>query len=171
MVDICFCDVCQKCISKLLLLNWTSGNKYIDKLRNIKYLAHGGFSTIYNKRPTTEELHQIVLFWYDYYPKDYGNKSIDIPSNEQITKNHLLSCYTSRKIEYSAKINEILSQEELSTKFIIDEKKGIINEITLLSENLACLRPKTGINCLTCISKLLQPNWTSGNLSVDKKLN
>uniref|UniRef100_U9SU27 Protein kinase domain-containing protein n=1 Tax=Rhizophagus irregularis (strain DAOM 181602 / DAOM 197198 / MUCL 43194) TaxID=747089 RepID=U9SU27_RHIID len=33
-----------------------------------------------NKRLTTEELHQIVLFWYDYYPKDYGNKSIDIPS-------------------------------------------------------------------------------------------
>ncbi|PKY28234.1 kinase-like protein [Rhizophagus irregularis] len=124
-----------------------------------------------NKRPTTEELHQIVLFLYDYYPKDYGNKSIDIPSNEQITKNHPLSCYTSRKIEYSAKINEILSQEELSTKFIIDEKKGIINEITLLSENLVCFdckRPKTGINCLTCISKLLQPNWTSGNLSVDK---
>ncbi|EXX66635.1 kinase-like domain-containing protein [Rhizophagus irregularis DAOM 181602=DAOM 197198] len=93
-----------------------------------------------NKRLTTEELHQIVLFWYDYYPKDYGNKSIDIPSNEQITKNHPLSCYTSRKIEYSAKINEILSQEELSTKFIIDEKKGIINEITLLSENLENFR-------------------------------
>ncbi|CAG8765428.1 5008_t:CDS:2, partial [Rhizophagus irregularis] len=77
MVDVCFrCNrvktgiYCLTCISKLLQPNWTSGNKYIDKfikeaqlkvnsygafiewipfnrLRNIKYLAHGGFSTIY----------------------------------------------------------------------------------------------------------------------------
>jgi serine/threonine protein kinase len=80
MFDLCFdCKrlstvttgyLCQKCNSKLLQTNWTSGNKYIDKfiqevqlkgnsyrefiewipfnrLRSIKYLAHGGFSTIY----------------------------------------------------------------------------------------------------------------------------
>jgi hypothetical protein len=62
---------CQYCVNKLLHQNWTSGNKYIDKfikesqlerdgifsniiewipykrLRNIKDLAHGGFSTVY----------------------------------------------------------------------------------------------------------------------------
>ncbi|GBC45076.2 kinase-like domain-containing protein [Rhizophagus irregularis DAOM 181602=DAOM 197198] len=92
-----------------------------------------------NKRPTADELYQIIYFWYDYLPKCYENDRV-IPSNEQITKNHPLSCYTSRKIDYSAKINEILSQEELSTKIVIDEKKGIINDITLLSENLENFR-------------------------------
>jgi hypothetical protein len=57
--------------------------------------------------------------------------------NEQITtKNHPLSCYTSRKIDYSAKINEILTREELSSKFMKDERKEINNETTLLSESL-----------------------------------
>ncbi|CAB5200313.1 unnamed protein product [Rhizophagus irregularis] len=92
-----------------------------------------------NKRPTADELYQIIYFWYDYLPKCYENDRV-IPSNEQITKNHPLSCYTGRKIDYSAKINEILSQEELSTKIVIDEKKGIINDITLLSENLENFR-------------------------------
>ncbi|PKK46822.1 hypothetical protein RhiirC2_803745, partial [Rhizophagus irregularis] len=44
------------------------------------------------------------------------------------------------KIDYSAKINEILSQEELSNKIVIDEEKGIINDITLLSKNLENFR-------------------------------
>ncbi|GET65646.1 kinase-like domain-containing protein [Rhizophagus irregularis DAOM 181602=DAOM 197198] len=210
MLDVCFdCkrpktgDLCRKCISELLQPNWTSGNKYIDKfiqeaqlkannsyeiiewipfnrLRNIEYLAHGGFSTIYkaiwldgyinygvkrhrnplnyedhkiakekdvksplnknekegirvalkslknssnisdyflnelknhlqyickglrpeivkgtlpvyarlmkrcwdsdpNKRPTADELNQIIFFWYNYYPKDFGNKIIAVP--------------------------------------------------------------------------------------------
>ncbi|UZO07073.1 uncharacterized protein OCT59_027376 [Rhizophagus irregularis] len=266
MVDICFYCNCLTCICKLLQPDWTSGNKYIDKfikeaqlkvnvnldeiiiewipfngLRNIKYLAHGGFSTIYkaiwldgyiissdkrhrdplnyedhkiakekdvksplnknekkgvhvalkslknssnisddfinelknhlqyickglrpeivkstlpvyaslmkrcwdsnpNKRPTAEELHQITAFWCDYFPKCYENKRNKIPSNEQITKNHPLSCYTSRKIDYSAKINEILSQEELSNKIVIDEEKEIINDITSLSKNLENFR-------------------------------
>ena len=54
-----------------------------------------------------------------------------------ITKNHPLSCYTSRKIDYSAKLNEILNQEELSSIFVIDEEKEYNNETTLLlSESL-----------------------------------
>ncbi|EXX54174.1 Ste11p [Rhizophagus irregularis DAOM 197198w] len=93
-----------------------------------------------NKRPTAEELHQITAFWCDYFPKCYENKRNKIPSNEQITKNHPLSCYTSRKIDYSAKINEILSQEELSNKIVIDEEKEIINDITSLSKNLENFR-------------------------------
>ena len=47
---------------------------------------------------------------------------------EQITENHPLSCYTSRRIEYSAKLNEILTQEELSSKFVIDEEKELDNK-------------------------------------------
>ena len=46
-----------------------------------------------------------------------------------ISKNHPLSCYTSRKIGYSTRLNEILNQE-LSSKFIIDEdeEKNMIME-------------------------------------------
>ncbi|PKK73562.1 kinase-like protein [Rhizophagus irregularis] len=64
-----------------------------------------------NKRPTADELYQIFSF-----------------CNEPITKNHPLSCYTSRKIDYSAKLNEILNQEELSIKFIIDEEREFLKK-------------------------------------------
>ena len=57
--------------------------------------------------------------------------------NEPITKNHPLSCYTSRKIDYSVKLNKILNQEELSSKIVIDEENEHNNEIILLlSESL-----------------------------------
>ena len=55
--------------------------------------------------------------------------------NEPITNNHPLSCYTSRKINYSARLNKILNQEELSPRFIYEERK-FNNETTLLSESL-----------------------------------
>ncbi|CAB4435212.1 unnamed protein product [Rhizophagus irregularis] len=59
-------------------------------------------------------------------------------SNVPIIENHPLSCYTSRKIEYSAKINEILGEEELSCKFVIDKEKEFNNETSLLlSESLS----------------------------------
>ncbi len=40
---------------------------------------------------------------------------------------HPKSCYISRKINYSAKLNEILAQDELSSKIIImnDDQDGI----------------------------------------------
>ncbi|CAB4387591.1 unnamed protein product [Rhizophagus irregularis] len=88
-----------------------------------------------NKRPTADELVEILSIWYDYGDKllklEYDSR-IPVPNNEPITKNHPLSCYTSRKIDYSMKLNETLTQEELSTKIVIDEEK----ELTLLSESL-----------------------------------
>ena len=48
-----------------------------------------------------------------------------------ITKNHPLSCYTSRKIDYSAKLNEILIKEELSSIIVVER-----NNATTLSESL-----------------------------------
>lgn len=56
--------------------------------------------------------------------------------NEQITENHPLSSYTSRKIDYSAKLNEIIFREELSSQFIVDKDKDFDNETNLLSESL-----------------------------------
>ncbi|GBC45062.1 kinase-like domain-containing protein [Rhizophagus irregularis DAOM 181602=DAOM 197198] len=88
-----------------------------------------------NKRPTADELVEILSIWYDCGDKllklEYDSR-IPVPNNEPITKNHPLSCYTSRKIDYSTKLNETLTQEELSTKIVIDEEK----ELTLLSESL-----------------------------------
>ncbi|RGB35186.1 hypothetical protein C1646_667925 [Rhizophagus diaphanus] len=75
-----------------------------------------------DKRPTVDE-----LYWNDYYPITTSRDGIPVPSNEPLTKNHPLSCDTSRKIDYSAKLNEILNQEELSTKFIIDEVMKKVN--------------------------------------------
>lgn len=57
--------------------------------------------------------------------------------NEPTIKNHPSSCYTSRNIDYSAKLDEILNQEGLSSKFVIDEERNYNNEpISLLSESL-----------------------------------
>ncbi len=62
---------------------------------------------------------------------------LNLLGNEPITENHSLSCYTSRKIDYSAKLNKILNQEELSCKLVINEEKEYNNEtILLLSESL-----------------------------------
>ncbi|CAB4435218.1 unnamed protein product [Rhizophagus irregularis] len=86
-----------------------------------------------NKRPTADELVEILSIWCDYRSKLFKlehDSRIPVPNNEPITKNHPLSCYTSRKIDYSAKLNEILT--ELSTKIVIDEER----ESNLLSESL-----------------------------------
>lgn len=55
--------------------------------------------------------------------------------NEPIIPNHPLSCYTSRKIDYSAKLNEILSQRELSSKITINDIENN-DEIIISSESL-----------------------------------
>ncbi|CAB4387608.1 unnamed protein product [Rhizophagus irregularis] len=88
-----------------------------------------------NKRPTTDELVEILSCWYDYYPKPGLRDRIPVPINEPTTKNHPSSCYTSRKIDYSAKLDGILNQEELSSKFVIDEERNYNNE-PILSESL-----------------------------------
>ncbi|CAG8474412.1 12811_t:CDS:2 [Rhizophagus irregularis] len=46
-------------------------------------------------------------------------KIVHIPENELKIKYHPNSCYTSRKIKYSAKLNEYLSQDSLSDKIVI----------------------------------------------------
>ena len=47
---------------------------------------------------------------------------------------HPKSCYTSRKIDYSAKLNEILAQDELSSKIIIMDDND--KNCTMTSVNL-----------------------------------
>ncbi|PKC13721.1 kinase-like protein [Rhizophagus irregularis] len=79
-----------------------------------------------DKRPTADELYQFFSFWYRQLLRVI--ESLLLVSNEPITKNHPLSCDTSRKIDYSAKLNEILNQEELSIKFIIDEEREFLKK-------------------------------------------
>ncbi|GBB85701.1 hypothetical protein RclHR1_12190005 [Rhizophagus clarus] len=86
-----------------------------------------------NKSPTADELVEILTCWYDYYPKTKLSDRIPVSRNVPITRNHPLSCYTSRKIDYSAKLNENLNQNELIVTY---EKKEYNNETILLSENL-----------------------------------
>ncbi|CAB4440984.1 unnamed protein product [Rhizophagus irregularis] len=64
--------------------------------------------------------------------KDEERKSVPaIPENKSY---HPLTCYTSKKFDYSVKLNEILNQEELSFKFTINEKDDY--KVTILSESL-----------------------------------
>ncbi|CAB4441057.1 unnamed protein product [Rhizophagus irregularis] len=88
-----------------------------------------------NKRPTADELAEVfdVLSTKFIIPmKDEERKSVPaIPENKSY---HPLTCYTSKKFDYSVKLNEILNQEELSFKFTINEKDDY--KVTILSESL-----------------------------------
>ncbi|CAB5200331.1 unnamed protein product [Rhizophagus irregularis] len=74
-----------------------------------------------------QQLMNYINFFF-LVPTTSSRDRIPAPSNEPITKNHPLSCDTSRKIDYSAKLNEILNQEELSIKFIIDEEREFLKK-------------------------------------------
>ncbi|RIA83939.1 kinase-like domain-containing protein, partial [Glomus cerebriforme] len=86
-----------------------------------------------NKRPTAKDLcnffgSNILIHFSDY--------RVQVPDNEPIIQNHPLSFYTSRKIDYSSKLNEILNQDELSSKILVTDNF----KETMLSESLGnCL--------------------------------
>ncbi|EXX65059.1 hypothetical protein RirG_136940 [Rhizophagus irregularis DAOM 197198w] len=73
------------------------------------------------KRPTAKELKMIYEKWVDTVnsKRITMKKIVHIPENELKIKYHPNSCYTSRKIKYSAKLNEYLSQDSLSDKIVI----------------------------------------------------
>ncbi|CAB4478619.1 unnamed protein product [Rhizophagus irregularis] len=73
------------------------------------------------KRPTAKELKLIYEKWVDTVnsKRITMKKIVHIPENELKIKYHPNSCYTSRKIKYSAKLNEYLSQDSLSDKIVI----------------------------------------------------
>ncbi|CAB4493763.1 unnamed protein product [Rhizophagus irregularis] len=95
------------------------------------------------KRPTANELSNIFLKWSIKYPiEEDKEKRIPIPENEPEIIYHPKSCYTSRKFNYSTKLNEILLQDELSNKIvIIDDKNddGISKELDELDELDDCI--------------------------------
>ncbi|GBC08323.1 hypothetical protein RclHR1_08020006 [Rhizophagus clarus] len=86
------------------------------------------------KRPTANELIPIFLKWTRKYPAEKDEeKRVPVPENEPKVVYHPKSCYSSRKFNDSAKLNEILEQEELSNKII---KMGInSSEKIVISEN------------------------------------
>ncbi|UZO14384.1 uncharacterized protein OCT59_005843 [Rhizophagus irregularis] len=59
-----------------------------------------------DKRPKAEKLYENFRKWFGIIP------NTSIPENETFIENHPSSCYTSRKIDYAEKLNEILDQEE-----------------------------------------------------------
>src|SRR6266536_972084 len=65
---------------------------------------------------------------------------INFIENEPEIVYHPKSCYTSRKFDYSAKLNEILAQDELSSKIIImndndDNQDGISKNLGMYKNN------------------------------------
>ncbi|EXX50565.1 hypothetical protein RirG_269570 [Rhizophagus irregularis DAOM 197198w] len=62
-----------------------------------------------SKRPTAKELFEYFRNW---------RKTVPVPENKLSVINYSRTLYTSRKINYSAKLNEILSQE-LSSRIIM----------------------------------------------------
>ncbi|GBB94476.1 hypothetical protein RclHR1_23600003 [Rhizophagus clarus] len=75
------------------------------------------------KRPTAEELKNNSNEWFRKYSDIervpvVGNQ-VFILANEPETKFHPNACYTSRKISYSARLNQYLAQDSLSDKIVI----------------------------------------------------
>ncbi|CAB4429179.1 unnamed protein product [Rhizophagus irregularis] len=83
------------------------------------------------KRPTVEELVIIFNKWDKEYPVlEDEKKRIHIPENEPKITYHPKSCYTSKKIDYSAKLNDLLSQ---GSRIIITDND---DDVRMVSENL-----------------------------------
>ncbi|GES81542.1 kinase-like domain-containing protein [Rhizophagus clarus] len=79
-----------------------------------------------NKRPTAKNLYDHLREWHVPYSRK------PVPENEPIIQNHPSTCYTSRKFDYSTKLNEMLNQGELSSKIIINDS----DDEATLSESL-----------------------------------
>ncbi|RIA89368.1 hypothetical protein C1645_825003 [Glomus cerebriforme] len=90
------------------------------------------------KRPTASVLYYIFFVFQKKYPiEEDEKKRIPVPENEPEIIYHPKSCYTSRRIDYSAKLNEILSQDGLSNRIIItNNNDGHYYYETITSENL-----------------------------------
>ncbi|GBC14535.1 kinase-like domain-containing protein [Rhizophagus irregularis DAOM 181602=DAOM 197198] len=87
------------------------------------------------KRPTAEELEQFFFEWDRKYPTEENKeKRISIPENEPEITYHPKTYYKSRKIDYSAKINEILQSETLAD-CIITEEEAAAQEFSDYEEN------------------------------------
>ncbi|CAB5388843.1 unnamed protein product [Rhizophagus irregularis] len=65
-----------------------------------------------NKRPSAEDLIECFKKMRSQYYSNYDR--VQVPENEVIIQNHPLSCYTSRKFNYSKELNEILKSSESS---------------------------------------------------------
>ncbi|CAB5364214.1 unnamed protein product [Rhizophagus irregularis] len=90
------------------------------------------------KRPTSSELREFFFEWKEKYPiEEDEEKRISIPENPEIVY-HPKSCYTNRKINYSAKLYEMLLRDELSDKIVMNNNNYYENE-TMTSENLDVL--------------------------------
>ncbi|GES81595.1 kinase-like domain-containing protein [Rhizophagus clarus] len=90
-----------------------------------------------NKRPTAKELVKYFDKWRNEF-SFHNEERILVPDNEPIIKNHPLSCYISRKIDFSSDLKEILDQDELSSKIIINNNNNKDDIRTVISESLVC---------------------------------
>ncbi|RIA94084.1 kinase-like domain-containing protein [Glomus cerebriforme] len=90
------------------------------------------------KRPRVYELEEIFFEWIKCYPIEDGKKRISVPEDEPEFIYHPKSCYTSRKINYSNKLNGIL--DGLSDIIVImsdnDGNNNGYDYETMMSEDL-----------------------------------
>ncbi|RGB27220.1 kinase-like domain-containing protein [Rhizophagus diaphanus] len=78
------------------------------------------------KRPTASECKFKFAIWlFKYPPENNDEKRVPIPENEPKITYHPNSCYASRKITYSAKLNEHLAQGSLSEIIVTDHDEKI----------------------------------------------
>jgi serine/threonine protein kinase len=109
------------------------------------------------KRPTASELLNIFWKWQKMYPIEKDEKKrIPVPGkydlyfificyfifkiinfieDEPEIMHHPKSCYTKRRIDYSAKLYRTLLQDELNDRIIMNNNNNNENE-TMISENL-----------------------------------
>lgn len=92
--------------------------------------------SFYNYRrvlvPAGKEIVNLFWFWLIFLNKN----KILFTDNEAVIQNHPSSCYISRKIDFSSNLNEILNQDDLSSKIIINNSNIKDDNKIVLSESL-----------------------------------
>ncbi|PKY56519.1 hypothetical protein RhiirA4_476875 [Rhizophagus irregularis] len=126
-------DICQGLRPEIVISNESLDDDEQDTEAEYIELMKRCWDSDPDKRPTVDEICKCFDSWNNKHP--YNNERIPIPENKPITQNnHPSTCYTSRKIDYSAKLNEILNQGELSSIIVTD------NNRTMLTEDLECCK-------------------------------
>ncbi|PKY42714.1 hypothetical protein RhiirA4_417694 [Rhizophagus irregularis] len=110
-----------------------SAQSYINLMEFLKRIFYFPFNKTHSRNKNVYDTNH-EQYIYDNQPYE----------NEPEIVYHPKSCYISRKFNYSAKLNETLSQDELSNKIVIiddknDDHDGISKELDELDELDDCI--------------------------------
>ncbi|CAI2179340.1 11491_t:CDS:2 [Funneliformis geosporum] len=122
-----------------------------------------------SQRPTAEEL---VIHFKEWRGRYLIGESVQVPEHEYVIENHPLSCYTSKKINYSARLVESLNRTELSSEIIIKDETMISESLgggKEISMSASC--PDTEIYFLL-VNQTIEELWNNieGYLKVSRQL-